>query len=76
MNLEELEKLEHVKPHVSVSDAAALLGINRQSAYKLVKTGTLESFPFLGSRRVVYRSVIHRLKCKVKISNRALAAMQ
>ena len=70
MTLPEIRKLLGFKPFVMPGDAACILGISNGRVWQLINEGKLETFVFLGSRRVVSASIMARIRSLQSQPNR------
>ena len=67
MTLPEIRKLLAFKSFVMPGDAAVILGVSRQRVADLIREGKLESFLFLGARRVVCASILRRIEARTRL---------
>ena len=75
MKLIEVKKLLAFKPFVMPIDAAIILNVSKQRIEQLIKDGKLESFDFLGTKRVVSASILRRIEERVCIPKKRLQSL-
>jgi hypothetical protein len=68
VNLSDLKKMQAMQPWVTPGEAAAILDLSRQRVAELLNKDKLESFTYLGARRVLLSSIIERLEKRCKSS--------